>query len=47
MSVNVKAIAARLRHSEDGFTMIIAIITMMISAVLVAAAMSTASGDFP
>ncbi len=46
MSVNVKAIAARLRHSEDGFTMIIAIITMMISAVLVAAAMSTASGDF-
>ncbi len=46
MSVNVKAIAARLRDSEDGFTMILAIITMMISAVLVAAAMSSASGDF-
>ena len=46
MSVNVKAIAARLRDSEDGFTMILAVITMMISAVLVAAALSSASGDF-
>ena len=46
MSVNVKAIAARLRDSEDGFTMILAVVTMMISAVLVAAALSSASGDF-
>ncbi len=45
MSVNVRTIAARLR-SEEGFTMILAVTTMMISAVLVAAALSSASGDF-
>ncbi len=44
--MNVRDIARRLRDSEDGFTMILAIMTMMVSAILVAAAMSTASSDF-
>jgi type II secretory pathway pseudopilin PulG len=46
MSVNVRDIGRRLRDSEDGFTMVLAIVTMMISSVLVAATLSTASGDF-
>lgn len=46
MSVSVRDIGRRLRDGEDGFTMILAIVTMLISSVLVAAALSTASSDF-
>jgi type II secretory pathway pseudopilin PulG len=46
MSVNVRTHARHLRDSEDGFTLVLAIVTMFISAVLVAATLSTASGDF-
>jgi type II secretory pathway pseudopilin PulG len=46
MSVNVRDIARSLRDSEDGFTMVLAIVTMLVSSILVAAALSTASGDF-
>ena len=46
MSVKLRAISRRLRDSEDGFTMVLALMTMLISGVLVAAALATASSDF-